>query len=215
MVAVLYGLYSRLWFVTHIRRPALLTSREKVIAGHWHGDELLLLGTKIGSGLAILVSQSKDGELLKWIARIFGFRVVRGSTSRRAVGGLKALIEVAQTEQRSASLAVDGPRGPAFRVKGGIVSLAQHTQYPLVVGAAACRWRFIFKKAWNRCYLPLPFTECVIVYGEPIRVPQTLNDDEFEWYRKKVEKTLIDLKIEAEAYFDRNVSESDLQLVGA
>lgn len=211
LVVIFYWGLSRSWCIRHLRRPGVIDDPEPKIYGHWHGDELTLIGAHVGSGMAILVSRSRDGELLHAVMRLFGFRVLRGSSHRGGVGGLKGLLDVVQKEKRSASLAVDGPRGPIYRVKPGIIKLAQQTQCSLIVGAAAAKRRFVFKRAWNRCYLPLPFTKCVIAYGEPMKIPARLTEEEFENYRLRVENVLFALKAEAEAYFKREFEVAILQ----
>jgi lysophospholipid acyltransferase (LPLAT)-like uncharacterized protein len=153
--------------------------------------------------MAIMASHSRDGELIRRMLTWLGYHVVRGSSTRGGAGGLKGLIDAVRKSGWNASLAVDGPRGPIYRVKPGILKLAQETQVPLVPGAAAASRRFIFKKAWNRCYLPLPFSRCAIVYGDPIWVPADATDEEFEALRQKLERTLWSLKEEAEALFQR------------
>lgn len=138
-------------------------------------------------------------RVLGWL----GFYIVRGSSTRGGAAGLKGLIDAVNKEGWSASLAVDGPRGPIYKVKPGILKLAQETGRPLILGAAAASRRFVFKKAWNRCYLPLPFSRCVIVYGEPILVPPALTEEAFENLRRDIEGNLLHLKEEAEAFFHR------------
>jgi len=150
-----------------------------------------------------MASQSRDGELMKRIAILLGYRVVRGSSTRRGAEGLKSLIDLVIKDCCPASLAVDGPRGPIYQVKPGILKLAQQTESWLVPGAASCSSRFVFKKTWNQCYLPLPFSKCVVVYGEPIKIPKDLSDEEFEMSCLKLECSLKRIKVEAEAYFDR------------
>lgn len=200
-----YGLYSRLWRVKHLRLPEFAQKKERpVIYAHWHGDELFLIGAHIGSGLAAMTSRSQDGEMLTYILKWFGFRLVRGSSTRGGVGGLKGLIDVVLKERRAASVAVDGPRGPIYKVKPGIIKLAQETGCPIIGGGAAVEHRYIFKKAWNRCYLPLPFSRGVVVYTQPIEVPKVLSAEEFEMYRVRVEQTLMQAKKDAEHCFERD-----------
>ena len=203
LLAFFYRAYSFFWRFRHVHLPQCANDGSSVVYAHWHGDELLLIGSCIGKGMAIMASRSRDGELMKRIAILLGYRVVRGSSTRRGAEGLKSLISLVIKERCSASLAVDGPRGPIYRVKPGILKLAQQTESWLVPGAASCSSRFVFKKAWNQCYLPLPFSKCVIVYGEPIKVPKHLSDEEFDRWCLKLECSLKQIKVEAEAYFDR------------
>jgi lysophospholipid acyltransferase (LPLAT)-like uncharacterized protein len=199
-VASIYWLLSRLWFFKHIDRPIVAGAG---IYAHWHGDELCLVGEYAYKRMAILSSRSRDGELMTRVLTYLGFKVARGSSTRGGAGGLKGLIDVVKKEGYNASLAVDGPRGPIYKVKPGILKLAQITGRPLIPGAAAARRRFVFRNAWNKCYLPLPFTRCVIVYGKPIWVPQEISDEQLEEIRSTLESTLLHLKSTAEASFDR------------
>ena len=204
LITCFYWLWSRAWFV---RRMRLYNARETptpFVYAHWHGDELLLIGAHVFEKLGVMVSRSRDGERLKKILSLLGFRVARGSSTRGAVGGLKGLIDTVNAGGCNASLAVDGPRGPIYKVKPGILKLAQQTQRPLVPVAAAANRRIMFQKAWNRCYLPFPFSQCVILYGEPLYVPLDATEKQFELLRCKLEQSLLLLKEKAEGYFARS-----------
>ena len=197
LLAAIYWIYSKFWRLEHINEPARGVPR---LWAHWHGDELLLVMAFAGKGMAVMSSHSKDGGRMKRVLEFLGYHVVRGSSSRGGAGGLKGLIDAVRKEGRDASLAVDGPRGPLHVVKPGIVKLAQETGRELVPGAAAASRRFSFKKSWNQCYVPLPFSRCVVVYGDPIHVPATASEEEREAIRLQLEKTLTLLKAEAENY---------------
>ena len=93
---------------------------------------------------------------------------------------------------------MDGPRGPIYQVKLGILKLAQSTGLPLVTAASSASRKIVFKRAWNQCYLPLPFSKCVIVYGEPVVVRPDLSDEELERTRKRIEAELMTLRVEAD-----------------
>jgi lysophospholipid acyltransferase (LPLAT)-like uncharacterized protein len=198
----IYRLYGSLWRLEEVRKPTLPAGKNCLYA-HWHGDELLLVPRFAHRNMSVMVSTSRDGELMKRILSKMGFTVVRGSSTRGGVGGLKALIDAVMVGGHDASLAVDGPRGPLYHVKPGILKLAQQTGAPLIPGAAAASKRFIFKKAWNQCYFPLPFSHCVIVYGEPMTVPADLTSEQFEELRVRLETKLLALKAEAESTYRR------------
>lgn len=197
--AGMYWLYTRTLRYRRVDVPPIVFSNEPKVYAHWHGDELLLLGAHIGQGLATLSSHSRDGSIMAWLLRSLGFRVVRGSSSRGAVSGLKGLIELVQKENCSVSFAVDGPRGPRFKVKPGALKLAQTAGFWLVPGAASSTRSWVFTKAWNRAFLPKPFSRCVIVYGEPVRIDRGISDSEFEALRAQIEKQMLAAKEKAES----------------
>ncbi|MBI4404209.1 MAG: lysophospholipid acyltransferase family protein [Deltaproteobacteria bacterium] len=205
LLGSMYWLMSRLWSYAHINRPAHTNG---ALYAHWHGDELLLIGAYAHSRMAVMVSTSRDGQMLNTMLKLLGYYVVRGSSTRGAVGGLKGLIDNSNKKDCSASLAVDGPRGPVYRVKPGILKLAQMTSRPIIPGAAAASRRYIFKKAWNRCYLPWPFSKCIVIYGKPVWVDKELSDEALEALRFQLEEQMISLKVEAERYFDRSLDYS-------
>ena len=197
------------WRVAHINRPD--SSQAPVVYAHWHQDELLLVGAYVGSRMTIMASRSRDGELMKQVLQKLGYSVVRGSSSRGGAGGLKGLIDAVRNEGLNASLAVDGPRGPIFELKPGILKLAQQSGAALVPGGCASNRKFVFKKAWNQCYLPLPFSKSVIVYGKPRVIPRDCSPTEFETIRKSIELELRTLKVEAESRFGTSAPHPKLE----
>lgn len=195
-ITTIYWLYSRMWRIRRYDVPEGLGKTPTVYA-HWHGDELLLVGAFAGQGMAVMSSWSRDGSLMTRVLTRLGYRVSRGSSTKGGTAGLKGLIDAVR-EGADASLAVDGPRGPLHQVKPGILKLAQLTGCAIMPGGCAARRRYIFKKAWNKCYLPLPFSRCAIVYGRPMRVEPDATDEEIELSRQKLQEQLLNLSAEAE-----------------
>ncbi|MFM8313274.1 MAG: hypothetical protein ACKOA8_03230, partial [Deltaproteobacteria bacterium] len=72
---------------------------------------------------------------------------------------------------------------------------------PIIPSVAWCSNKFVFKKSWNQCYLPMPFSKCVVWYGEPMLVPSVTTDEEFEILRKTLELRMQALKKEVVEYF--------------
>ena len=83
------------------------------------------------TGMAAMVSASKDGAFLAAILQAFKVQPVRGSSSRR---GRQALLELTTWAERGYDLAItpDGPRGPCYLVQEGVMSLAQITGLPII-----------------------------------------------------------------------------------
>lgn len=141
-----------------------------LILAYWHRHTALMVPfvTRLlarGLPLAVLASQSKDGELAARIARPRGFTVVRGSASRGGTAGLRRLFRHLR-DGGSCILAPDGPRGPLHEVKPGVVVLSQMAAVPVVPLAAAAdrSWRL---RSWDRMVIPKPFAELTLVVGEP------------------------------------------------
>ena len=165
---------------------------------HWHGDELALIPRFGHIGPTILVSHSKDGEIMAKGATSLGYRVTRGSSSRGAVGGLLALIKAVR-EGHAVVLAVDGPQGPRGVCKPGIVRVVQKTGVPLFPVGVAGSSRFTFKKSWNQAYLPLPFSRQVVWVDKPLYFPKKADVSEIPEYCRRVERAIGEAQKKAEA----------------
>ncbi len=200
-VASFYWLLSRTWRMKEMGLPLGPSARNPKLYAHWHGDELLLVAVSIRKQMAIMASRSSDGELMKRVLSFLGYKVVRGSSSRGGAGGLKGLIDLMKTGKYHSSLAVDGPRGPIYQVKPGVLKLAQETGLPIIPAAAWTSNKFVFKRSWNQCYLPMPFSKCIVWYGEPMLVPANTSVEEFESLRKTLELRMQALKKEVEEHF--------------
>ena len=84
------------------------------------------------TGLAAVVSASRDGAFLASILEHFGMQPIRGSSSRR---GAQALLEATgwlSDKGYNIAITPDGPRGPCYKIQEGIISLAQLTGSPIV-----------------------------------------------------------------------------------
>ena len=140
------------------------------------------------TGLAGLVSASKDGALLAKIFESFGIQPVRGSSSRR---GPQALRELTTWAGRGYDLSItpDGPRGPRYVVADGAVALAQITGLPLVPVAYHLNWK-ITLKSWDAFQIPLPFAKCEVTAGRVLWVPREASDEEREKIRLELQAEL-------------------------
>jgi lysophospholipid acyltransferase (LPLAT)-like uncharacterized protein len=145
--------------------------------------------------LLIMGSRSRDGEFATRLGRRFGLRFTRGSSS---LGGQDALGEMAEylktgPHGKICSTPVDGPHGPARRLKKDMLVLAKETNAFFIPMACSGKRVITFSKAWDHTILPLPFTEMVIEFHPPFKVPSNLSESELEEWRVKVEDILNQL----------------------
>ncbi len=144
--------------------------------------------------MAGLVSASRDGALLSRVLELLGVQPVRGSSSRR---GAQALLELNSWLERGYDVAitVDGPRGPRYEVKPGVVGLAQVTGRAIVPASYRLSRKWTLK-SWDRFQIPVPFSTCTIRFGDPIKVERGLSDEQREAARKEVERQLRELTVD-------------------
>jgi lysophospholipid acyltransferase (LPLAT)-like uncharacterized protein len=136
-----------------------------VVLALWHGQMLVPLWHHRGQGIAILISEHRDGEIIAQVAHALGLRTVRGSTSR---GGGRALVGLTRelTSGHDIAITPDGPRGPAESFAAGTVVAAQRAGAPIVaIGVHAPRaWRL---RSWDRFLIPKPFSRVHVAYSDP------------------------------------------------
>jgi lysophospholipid acyltransferase (LPLAT)-like uncharacterized protein len=139
-------------------------------------------------GMAAIVSASKDGGFLTAILERFGVQPVRGSSSRRGPQAMRELITWAE-QGWDLAITPDGPRGPRYKIQQGVMSLAQLTGRPILPAAYNLAWK-ITLKSWDRFQIPLPFSRCEAIIGQPVWVPREATDEQREMLRQSLEQTL-------------------------
>jgi lysophospholipid acyltransferase (LPLAT)-like uncharacterized protein len=116
--------------------------------------------------LAVLLSSHRDAQIVGVAARLRGVQLVEGSSTR---GGMKAYRQLLRClEQRQAvCITPDGPKGPAQRVKSGVIQLARQSGCAVVPVSMACSRQHRLR-SWDRSVLPLPFGHHVLRIGAPL-----------------------------------------------
>jgi lysophospholipid acyltransferase (LPLAT)-like uncharacterized protein len=155
------------------------------------------------TGATIIVSRSFDGELIARTLELFGYRTVRGSSSRGAREGLQGLQQVIE-RGRPAIFTADGPRGPIFETKMGPVKLAHLT------GARIGTFHLEPERAWSmrswdRFMVPWPFTRIAVSWARWTIVSPDLSVDQFEEKREELNAAIERARMRALAHFGKSV----------
>ncbi len=149
----------------------------------------------------ILISQSFDGELITRTLQLFGFRAVRGSSSR---GSREGLLGLKRAIERGgpAIFTADGPRGPIYRTKMGPVKLASLTGAR--VGAFHLEPEHAWvMKSWDRFLVPRPFTRIVVSWSRWTYVPTDLAEGDFELKREELNAAIERARLNALAHLGK------------
>lgn len=133
-----------------------------------------------------LVSPSRDGEIMAAVLENYGYDVIRGSSNERNITSLIQMIRRLK-QGYNLGLAADGPQGPAYRIKPGIVYMAAKTGKKIVPIGGAFQHKYVFEKAWDRFHFPYPFTRAAVVVGDPVTVPW---DSDPETYILKINQAI-------------------------
>lgn len=161
----------------------------------WHNKvvaTVLALGfVKKRAGLA---SPSADGELISVPLEKLGYKMIRGSSGKDSVKGLVQLIKAVK-EGYSIGTPLDGPKGPRFEAKQGMMYVAQKSGSPMVFMGAAYSKKWVLSKTWDKCQIPKPFSKVVCVISEPFYIEKSIPVED---YKEIVEKKLNDINEVAE-----------------
>lgn len=133
----------------------------------------------------LMISRSRDGDIIAGVAALTGWRTVRGSSSTGGQEALRAMV-AHLAEHRLAGHILDGPKGPAGAVKAGVIRLAHAAGaviVPFTVSADNC-WQ---AASWDRFIVPKPFSRVVIRYGDMIQFPEPADSAAFEAQRRHLE----------------------------
>ncbi len=148
-----------------------IASKEKCILILWHNRlaivaEILNRHTPLFSYSAF-ISKSRDGEPLAHLANSYQ----RGKAIRVAHHAkhqaLKQVIDTLNETKEIIVFTPDGPKGPVYKVKLGVILAARETQAALIPFSWTANryWSF---KTWDHFRVPKPFAQLTVTFGTPL-----------------------------------------------
>ncbi|HQV42343.1 MAG: DUF374 domain-containing protein [Moraxellaceae bacterium] len=173
LVYVFYRLLLLTWRVSLDECPSFrqaLKERKQVVIAHWHGDELALIHLARRYRIATITSTSKDGELMNRVLGWLGAETARGSSTRGGANAMRGLISHCRKNGNNVSFAVDGPKGPIYKVKPGVFEFSRLMNAPIYTASVGVSRPWIFLRAWNKAVLPTPFSRVHVRIAEGLPV---------------------------------------------
>ena len=195
---LVYSIFRLQEFFTHIVEVNLPQTSPCVYA-MWHCHQFCVHGISDRDKLNVLISRSRDGEIIAKVVEKWGFKVIRGSKGKQ--GAVEATMHMISALKNGENVAmmVDGPHGPARMVKDGVVKVARMAEVPIVpVFWYSENFNFAQFPSWDKLRMPILDTKLINLYGEPIYTDNNLNDEEV---RLKVQKSLEELELKAPEAF--------------
>ncbi len=156
---------------------------QNFILGVWHNSIIYFIYPLRSLKLTVLASRSRDGRNIGRVAGVFGIDSVGGSTADGALAGIRKMYRLLKDGQ-NVTIMPDGPRGPRYVLKDGLISLAGRNRVPIVPIAFSGR-KIIEFSSWDRMRLPYPFSKVAIYVGNPIWIDQ-----------EKIEEEAVRLQVE-------------------
>jgi len=160
------------WKMNKVFSPAaqaLIDSGKPIIYAVFHGRMFGMLSIPNRERTLILISESRDGEMIARAMTSLGFCVARGSIAHGAFRAAKTMLANLRAG-KNVVITVDGPRGPALEVKPAVIRLAQTSQVPIIPMVSDARRKKHYK-SWDSFMFPHFFNQTLCIYGEPIHVP--------------------------------------------
>ena len=193
LISALFQLHKHAYRAKNVNYPKV-----PCIFAIWHAHQCGVYSIKDRANTSVMISRSQDGDMIAYATEQLGFKTVRGSKTR---GGATATLELVERLKNGENgvITIDGPVGPRYVVKKGIVEIAKITGVPIVPFAFYCgKGGWLEFKTWDRFRYPVPFRKSLTLYGDPIYVPSDADNEDIEKYRKQVEDKLFELQNKAE-----------------
>jgi lysophospholipid acyltransferase (LPLAT)-like uncharacterized protein len=200
-----------IWALTRTYRVEAIIGADNIVPflggksvcapAYWHQHHVLcsvLVRRWVDRGFkaCFLVSGSVDGEVPERIARAWGAEVIRGSANQ---SGALALRDMQNMMKRGYSVVTtaDGPGGPIYEIKPGVVVMARIGGVPILPIACAAE-RAWYMDRWDNFMVPKPFSRIVLAIGEPYTIPPDVPLDAIEPHRLNVQEAVMSLMRQSE-----------------
>ncbi len=184
---------------------------DPIILAFWHGRLLFmpLLGkSTLRKNVYSVVSRHGDGALIVPVLKMFGLKLIRGSTNRsnshekgaKDRGGGSVLKESISVLKQGKIIAYtpDGPKGPKYEInETSMLNIAGKTEakiIPLTVSSS----KAYFINSWDNFMVPLPFGTILFTVGEALTIEKNASQDILENSRKILQTRLNTITSEAD-----------------
>ncbi len=166
----------------------------------YHGRMVGLPGLRPKSKLTILISNSRDGEIIARALQEIGFSTARGSPAHGGVRGALEMKTAAKANSRLAMM-VDGPRGPRYEVKPGLVRLAEITGLPIIPFVTHTRQNY-WMDSWDNFMAPFWGTPMLYIFGHPIYIPKGISAAESDSLTALLQTRMDKMREMAASFFE-------------
>lgn len=172
-----------------LKKASLKLPKPQYIGALWHNNIIgCLLSGKSVPHIAI-ISASKDGEILSNVVKKMGLIAARGSSHRGGAQAKSDMLTLLDSGYPGA-ISVDGPTGPIYEVKKGIIEICQTKEIPIIPYASYPKSCWILEKTWDKFRIPRPFSTIYLKVCNPIWIPKDLPREDFGIYQQKIKEEL-------------------------
>jgi lysophospholipid acyltransferase (LPLAT)-like uncharacterized protein len=192
ILAALLRLLASTWRIDATASARLTGADTPRLVGFWHGEYFALLALLRGSTGSVLIGAGFRGEVIAAICRALGYTPILLPHGDRA----RALEQIRAALRRDVqcATALDGPLGPARRVKPSLLRLIAEVGAEIVPVSVVASPRWVLFWRWDRREIPLPRSRVRLVVGEPIAIPRSASGQELEVWQRRVADRIDELE---------------------
>lgn len=173
-------------------------AKKQYLGAFWHGKQFLPVFdmAQHQTKRAVLISSSKDGDILAaWLEKI-GYTIIRGSSRHN---NLRALAQMIRALKKGYTIGygIDGPIGPIYTVKPGMTHMAKKLGLEIIPIGSAFSRKWVVSKAWDRYEIPKPFAKAVLYIGKPMVIKEV---DDLDACNRLLETRIHEAEMQAASY---------------
>ena len=163
-------------------------NNEPFILAFWHSQLLMITYSWFSKKkLNILASGHSDGQFGATIAKLLGSNTVTISDKKKKIN-IRPIFELLKNNN-CIGITPDGPRGPKEKVSDGVIKIAKQAQVPIIpIGFWSSN--NVNLNSWDSFLITYPFSKCVFVWSDPIKVPNKVDDDEIQKLQEIIENKI-------------------------
>ena len=167
-------------------------NNQPFILAFWHSQLMTITFCwKIKKKINVIASGHTDGRFGAIVGKYFNLNNIPTSVKGENVS-LRPIFKKLKNNNY-VGITPDGPRGPKEIVSEGIIKIARITKAPIIPCGYWSSQNFKLK-SWDSFLVTLPFSKCCFVWGDPLYIPENLEDKKISAYQQLL-KNMIDKSI--------------------
>ena len=160
-----------------------------IIFACFHQRLLLIIFLLKKFNLTYMVSPSKDGDILARVINRLGGNTIRATNDKESVKGSLKLLKAIKSKKSICHL-VDGPLGPPFILKEGLLKIAKISERPVVIFSISIS-KYWQVNSWDWLIIPKPFSK-IICEVSTTKLLTNHKKEEMPNIKKEFEKGMLD-----------------------
>ncbi|MBG98594.1 hypothetical protein CL659_05735 [bacterium] len=170
------------WKVHNVSELQRARNRSKpILICCWHNQFVLVSRyfKKIKLPVWAISSTHRDSEIMATILYKWGFKLIKGSSTRGWSNVLKSMMRILNNKNSIVAITNDGPKGPPGVAKKGSVSLAIKKQAQIIAVSGAAT-KYYSLPSWDKTHIPKFFSTIHIQFSEPFIKPHNRKEESKE-----------------------------------